>query len=315
MTTSEMNRPQATVDALSISGAREVADVITMTGQHLCLKVEKSGVMDWWHYAQTVTLSSFFAFAGCSLTYIGFDFAYNMVETLAAQPYQESLNQAIIALVAQPCLVFPIFLGFSLAYFRARSTGARRWNLALATIVTMVVTAWMIDLLNANAMQMLMNVGWLVAALGVAFGSHAIGLKLARNEKAFTGSAASLSYLFPAGLLGALACVDGMAGYAYDLEAYAYAAFVMLASVTACLLAKPATKKQALGVALVAVAPILAINVVNVAGNLFSMLLDVTFNAGADLGWRSLASAAIILGVSLVAAVVAALSVRCKQAK
>lgn len=307
-----MNRPH-TVDALP--SAKEMADAITMTGQHLCLKAEKSGVIEWWHYGQTVALSSFFAFAGCSLTYIGYDFAYNMIESFAAQPYQQSMNQAIIALVSQPCLVFPIFLGFSLAYFRARSSGARRWNVALATIVTTEVTLWMVDLLNANAMQLLQNVGWLVAALVVAFGSHRIGLKLLRNEKAHTGSAAALSYLFPAGILGALCCVDSMPGYEHNLETYAYAALIMIASFTAALLAKPATKKQAIAVALVAVAPILMVSVVNVAGNMLSLLLDTYFNAGANLGWRALASAMVILTLTVAASVVAALPVNCKKAK
>lgn len=310
MTTSEMNRPHA-VDALPLPAAKVMADAITMTGQHLCLKAEKSGVIEWWHYAQTVALSSFFGFAGCALSYIGFDFAYNMVERLAGQPYQQSMNQAIIALVAQPCLVFPIFLGFSLAYFRARSTGALRWNVALAALVTTEVTLWMVDLLNANVGQLLMNVGWLAAALAVAFTSHRIGLKLLRNAKAHTGASAALSYLFPAGVLGALCFVDRMPGYDHDLETAAFAALIMVASYTAALLAKPATRKQAIGIALVAVAPVLMVGTVNVAGNLLSLSLDA-FNAGANLGMSSLASAVMLLATTLTAAVIAAIPVKCK---
>ncbi len=309
MTTSEMNRPHA-VDALP--SAKDVADAITMTGQHLCLKAEKSGAIEWWHYAQTVALSSFFGFAGCALTYVGFDFAYNMVERFAGQPYQQSMNQAIIALVAQPCLVFPIFLGFSLAYFRARSAGALRWNVAMATIVTTEVTLWMVDLLNANVGQLLMNVGWLVAALCVAFASHRIGLKLLRNNKAHDGAAASLSYLFPAGVLGALCFVDRMPGYDHDLETFAFALLLMIASFTANLLAKPATRKQAIGVALVVAAPVLMVGTVNVVGNLFSMMLD-TFNVGANLGVTSLMSAFVMLAVTLTATVIAAVPVKCKK--
>jgi len=256
-----------------------------------------------------------FAYGACAFVHLGYDLGYRLVELSAGQPSPQAANQGWVAIMSMPALIFPSFLGLFLGLQKRRLGGSRRWYAALALLVLATFALAFADQRSSDLKEAGGHLLCLLSAVCSAFACFAAGDKLygeiARRLNPARILLPALLYLIPSTIYALLSAAEILAlPFSCAQEIALYILLLAVPTALASRLTRARTVGSALAVAAIGSLPIQLANLFNVAGNLVSLSLD-TVNLGANLGWRALLSAVIIILLSASATAAGAILGRC----
>ncbi len=233
------------------------------------------------------------AYGGCAFVHMGYDWGYYLVEKWLGQPSPGAVNQGVMALHSLTHIIFPMFAGM---YCGIATAISRRQRLGEVGALALGCVPLFVDSLGGGSRDPLAMLSALIP-IGTAYLFFRFGFStfrfLQQRLKPLQLYIPGLLVVVPSAVYGLIASNGMGSGLAYWQEALLYSTAIAASSAIAARLTRAADAEVGVLAGAIANSPILLANLINLVGNLGSLLLD-RFHVGADLGWSALASAIAI---------------------
>lgn len=253
-------------------------------------------------FTLAIICSAILGWSSASIVGMGFDAGYQLVTNAYGHTQAQ---QGVIAAMALWFAVLPLSCSFIFGWCKTTMKGSIIWNTVPAIGVTGLASiAFLADL---DAQSVMEFAPWITFALIFAYCAHFAGQKLARrSEDKAHFLLISMCAFLPAGY-----CVYTGMTIEPMIELVVFCGSLMVAAFVCVKHADTLLLTSALRISTVVLIPVLIPLVFNVAANILSLYFDL-FGLGANLGWRALASAQMLL-IATALAIGAASIAACKS--